>query len=320
MKRLRVVYFGTPAFSAHFLQKCALELSDRIEIVTVVTQPDKPVGRKQILTATPVSDIANQHNIPVYKKTLKQNTEIIDILTGLKPDMALVFAYGEIISGELLHVPSRGFWNLHPSLLPLYRGASPVAYPLILGDRETGVTLMKMDEKMDHGPTIAQTKAPISPDELRPDLTVRLTGLAFYLFKTNLENTMESSYKEQLHTEATVTKLFTKDDGYISFQYISAALNNGDSQELPHILRRYIEKYSKTVTHSPAEVIFNLYRGLYDWPGIWTKVNINGEEKRLKITKCSLQNQILAIERVQLEGKNEIDFRTFQKAYNVFSL
>ena len=83
MSKLRVVYFGTPDFSAYFLQKCVAELSDRIEIVLVVTQPDKPVGRKQILTATAVSDLADKHSIPVYKKSLKQNTEIVELLTEL---------------------------------------------------------------------------------------------------------------------------------------------------------------------------------------------------------------------------------------------
>ena len=318
MSKLRVVYFGTPDFSAYFLQKCVAELSDRIEIVLVVTQPDKPVGRKQILTATAVSDLADKHSIPVYKKSLKQNTEIVELLTELSPDMALVFAYGEIISKDVLHIPVRGFWNIHPSLLPLYRGASPVAYPLMMGDRETGVTLMKMDEKMDHGPIIAQTEIAIEPEENRIQLTARLSDIAFDLFKTNLDNTNEADYKVQHHERATVTSLFTKEDGFIPFPYIHAGIHGIAYQELPQILRRYLEKYNQTLSSSPAEVIYNLYRGLNDWPGIWTKVVTQGQEKRLKITECSLHEGKLIIERVQLEGKNEVDFKTFQEAYKIF--
>lgn len=318
MKRLRVVYFGTPAFSAHFLQKCLTELSEKIEIIIVVTQPDKPVGRKKILTATAVSDLAVKHSIPVYKKSLKQNDEIVSILTDLSPDMALVFAYGEIISNVVLTIPARGFWNIHPSLLPLYRGASPVAYPLILGDRETGVTLMKMDEKMDHGPIIAQIKSSIHPDENRVELTTRLTDMAFELFRDNLENINESGYTLQDHDHATVTTLFKKEDGYIPFPYICAGIRGTASQELPQILRRYVEKYNHSLPSSPAEVIFNLYRGLYEWPGIWTTVDIHGQEKRLKIAKCSLHEGKLSMEQVQLEGKNEVAFKTFQDAYSIF--
>ena len=232
--------------------------------------------------------------------------------------MALVFAYGEIISKDVLHIPVRGFWNIHPSLLPLYRGASPVAYPLMMGDRETGVTLMKMDEKMDHGPIIAQIKMSIGSDENRKELTIRLTDMAFELFKTNLNNTNETIYQVQDHDHATVTSLFTKEDGFIPFSYILAGVNGITSEELPQIVRKYLEKYNQTLSSSPAEVIYNLYRGLYEWPGIWTKVDIQGQEKRIKITVCSLDEKKLIIERVQLEGKNEVDFHTFQEAYKIF--
>jgi methionyl-tRNA formyltransferase len=188
----------------------------------------------------------------------------------------------------------------------------------MMGDRETGVTLMKMDVKMDHGPIIAQMKSSISPDENRKELTTRLTDMAFELFKTNLNNTNETIYQVQEHDHATVTSLFTKEDGFIPFPYIYAGVKGTSSQELPQILRRYLGKYNHSLPDYPAETIHNLYRGLYEWPGIWTKVDIQGQEKRLKITVCSLDEKKLIIERVQLEGKNEVDFHTFQEAYKIF--
>ncbi|MBU2103388.1 MAG: methionyl-tRNA formyltransferase, partial [Candidatus Omnitrophica bacterium] len=216
MQKLKIAYFGSPSFSATLLEKIINDKELPVEVELVITQPDMPVGRKQILTATPVKLMAKKYQLPIiYSTELRvsndqlsitndqsiindpminnKSTEIeklrIEHLLNIERlnidhlDLALVYAYGEILPKETLDLPKYGFWNVHPSLLPKYRGASPIAYPLILGDKKTGVSLMLMDEKMDHGPIIAQEEMEIKPNDTRPNLENKLTDLAFLMFK-----------------------------------------------------------------------------------------------------------------------------------------
>ena len=289
MKKIKLAYFGSPDFAADFLEKILLDKSLPVEVKLVVTQPDSPVGRKKILTPTPVKIIALKHNLKVL--------EIGNFLGKL--DLVLVYAYGDLIPKELLTLPRNGFWNIHPSLLPKYRGTSPIATPLINGDKITGVTIIKMDEEIDHGPIIAQENLTIDRDDKRPDLEKKLTDLAFEMFKKTVFNKDNLQLKPQNNKEATYTKKLSKNDGFIEFKKIKDLLLHPTNYKL--------------------QTFYNLFRGLYPWPGIWT-ILPNG--KRLKITGlnvvrnknlCSLQ-----IKRVQLEGKNEVDFKTFNDAYKIF--
>src|SRR3989344_8769012 len=186
MKKLKIAYFGTPYFSARLLEKLLTDISIKhlIEIKLVVTQPDQPIGRKRVLTKSPVKTVAEKFAIEVLDFNLKNLLRIEDLKLKITAvDMAFLYAYGGIIPKKIIDLPRLGFWNTHPSLLPKYRGALPIAMPLILGDPETGVTLIKLDEKVDHGPIIAQEKLAISPNDKRPDLENKLTDLAFNLFK-----------------------------------------------------------------------------------------------------------------------------------------
>lgn len=279
MKKLKIVYFGTPDFSAELLKMLAGDKSLPIEIIGVVTQPDKKVGRKQILTPSPVKVMAGELGIPL-NPDLK------------KADLALLFAFGEILTEEQLAIPKFGFWNVHPSLLPLYRGASPVATPLLKGDVETGVTIIKMDNLLDHGPIISQKKTYIFPLQRRDQLTERLVELSYEmlgeLFGKYAGNIGETPLSEQDHEKATYTKKLTKQEGYVELSNLKLQISNSSKQ------------------------LFNLFRGLYPWPGIWTLLP---DQKRLKITKIHLEDEKLVIKKVQLEGKNEVDFKSFQNAY-----
>jgi methionyl-tRNA formyltransferase len=297
MKSLNIAYFGTPYFSAHLLEKILTDPSTKqlVGIKFVVTRPDKPVGRRQILTPSPVKQIALRYKIPVIENL---KTFHVSRNTLHKLDFAFLYAYGGIVPNESLHLPRLGFLNTHPSLLPKYRGPSPITYPLILGDKETGVTLIQLDERIDHGPILAREKIEILSTDRRPDLEIKLTDLAFNMFK-RLVNELALSgveglkFKEQNHKKATFTKILEKKDGFIPFD----------------TLRKEIKKSSQK--------IYNLFRGLYPWPGIWTLLP-NG--KRLKITSLTMkQFNHLTIESVQLEGKNEVDFKTFNSAYKVFT-
>ncbi len=330
MKKLKLAYFGTPYFSALFLEKLLSDKTLPVEIKLVVTQPDKPVGRKQILTPSPVKQMAKKYGIKVIEKPGE-----LDSTSFRNIDIAFLFAYGNILPKKILDVPKFGFWNTHPSLLPLYRGASPVAYPLILGDKKTGVTLIKLDEKVDHGPIIAQEELKIDPKDKRSDLEIKLTNLAFKLFKKtilNFANQMKSRQDpsiltEQNHEAATFTRLFTKNDGFIPLVTLKKAINDEPVfyKELPIIVSEYFKKYPHLDLHgkvkSPLQsshLFFDLFRGLYPWPGIWTKIKVNGVDKRLKITDVNLINNRFTIKKVQLEGKKEVDFKTFQNAYKIF--
>jgi len=303
---LKLAYFGTPDFSARLLERIINDKDLPVEVVFVVTRPDKPVGRKQTMTKSAVKLAAEKYNI-----------KIIDSISNFKPasrgefqivnlDLALLYAYGQIIPQSLLEQPRLGFWNIHPSLLPKYRGPSPVAYPLINGEAKTGVTLMQMDEELDHGPIIAREALEIKPDERRPELTDRLTDLGFELFKNIINKPISTDFNrfqpiQQEHANATYTKILKKDDGFIPLSTLQKALK-GDS----------------------ALKYYNLFRGLYDWPGIWTKIKIDNVEKRLKIIEMDFVGANLdspaaiKINRVQLEGKKEVSFRQFNEAYKIF--
>lgn len=325
---LKIAFFGTPQIAANLLNKILQDITFDGKIKFVVTQPDRPVGRKQISTASPVKKVAATYGLPVYT-TLQL---AMDAMSSI--DVCLVFAYGEILKEEDLQMSPMGFWNIHPSLLPKYRGASPIAYPLILGETMTGVSLMKMDYKLDHGPVIVQEKLPITPNQTRLDLETRLTEQAYNLLKqlvVELNNDPKrisvDRLQEQNNEQATFTRTLQKDDGFIPLAFLTNALQNKEitSVEMPKIIQDYFQKNTKlslqnwlAENKSSAQVVFNLFRGLIFWPGIWTNVKINNEDRRLKLSELEMVNGYLQIKQVQLEGKNVVDFQTFNAAYKLF--
>ena len=209
-------------------------------------------------------------------------------------------------------------------MLPNFRGASPVSYPLILGKDQTGVSLMIMDEEMDHGPIIEQVPLPISPTITNRALLSELSSIGYTLFAKHIKQLAAGSldYSDlpvQNHSVATFTRMLRRDDGKIDLSLLQKALKKEhiESSELPLLIQQYLGKNSITeypIPYAPY-ILYNLYRGLHPWPGIWTEVSINNAVKRLKITSLSLSNQEITVERVQLEGKNEVDFDQFQAAY-----
>ena len=339
MEKFSIAYFGTPAFSARFLDKLLMDASIKhlIEVELVVTQPDKPVGRKQIYTPSPVKSMASKLKGLEIENSLR--TENLKLKLK-KFDLVLVYAYGEMIPKDLLDLPRLGFLNIHPSLLPKYRGASPIAYPLILGDMKTGVTIIRMDEKLDHGPIIAQEEFKIQQEERRTDLEIRVTDVAFEMLKKILITYIpyrmrpHSQWSLQLHPQnhpgATYTRLLKKDDGFIPLSSLQKAVQGRSFlwDELPNVIKDYylrnnIAKSGQSHQFgNNTQIIFNLFRGLFPWPGLWTLNNIHDKQRRLKITDITLSskqdNQLtrkLVIKKVQLEGKKEVDFETFQRAY-----
>lgn len=232
--RRRVAFFGSPAWAVPVLEA----LARRHDVVLAVTQPDKPAGRGLKLKESPVAARARELGIPVLKpKRLKKNPEFLEAFKRSSPEVAVVAAYGKLIPPEVLAVPRHGFLNLHPSLLPKYRGAAPVNWALIEGETETGVSIMRLDEGMDTGPLFRQLRVPIEPHETAAELSERLRDLGIPLLLEVLEDLEHETPRPQ-EGEPSYAPLLTKEDGRIRFE-------------------------------EPAEKILARHRGVQPWPGSW---------------------------------------------------
>lgn len=213
MKNVRVVYMGTPEFSLKPLEV----LIDKMNVVGVVTKPDAYVGRKKVLTKSPVRLLAEEHNIPVLTpQSIKTDYQsIID----LEPDMIVTCAYGKIIPKALIDYPKFGCINIHASLLPKYRGAAPIQWALINGEEETGITLMYMDEFMDTGDIIDSIRYKIKDDDDIETLHKELSSLGAYILDNNLENLISGNVKriKQNDEEATIAKMIDREMEELNF-------------------------------------------------------------------------------------------------------
>ena len=281
MNLKKIVYFGTPDFSAHILE--ALIKNPNLNVVAVVTQPDKPQGRKNILTASAVAQLATQHNLPVFKpnKLDQSNLQHIKLLA---PDLFLVAAYGNIIPPSWLSTPKETTLNIHFSLLPKYRGALCVSEAIKNQDQETGVTIMVMDQKLDHGPIITQLKTPITTQDNVATLTQKLTKLAISLLsgvQPLWEVEPQISQIPQDHKKATFTP--------------SLKTRTRQSAFIP------------TLKTNDPDKLHALIRSLNPDPGAWTKI----KGKDIKIIETKLENDKLEILKVQLPGKNPISWSQF---------
>lgn len=329
---MNIAFFGTPGFAADFLERLLTDAAVPVSVKLVVTQPDKPVGRKKVLTPSAVKEIARNHQIDIFDGPAS-SPELIERIHAQGIELVLLFAYGEIIKKDLLMAPKYGFWNIHPSLLPRYRGASPIAYPLMLGEGITGVTLMQMDEHLDHGPLIAQKRVEVSPIDSREAMEERLSHISYKLFLDKVGELVQNNQRiegiqNQNHDDASYTRQLTKLDGYIPWGFIKLACSDAPiiPAEFPNelsVLHEHVVKYKAPLPRQkiPAgEMLWNFFRGISPWPGIWTTVEIKGQPKRLKLTSLfyNFDTSRLSIEKVQLEGKKEVDFKTFQKAYGLF--
>ena len=235
---MRVVFMGTPAFAVPSLE--ALDVSDH-EVVGVVTQPDRPQGRGQAVVPCPVKELALAKGLPVSQPEKIKSPEFLRQLSDWKPDVIAVTAFGRILPKAILDLPPMGCVNVHGSLLPAYRGAAPIQWALIHGDRETGITTMVMDEGMDTGAVLLQQTLPIEPEDTALELGVRLAKVGGALLVETLTRLAERSVvpRAQDHSRATVAPLLKKEDGVIDWT-------------------------------QPATKIANRIRGLSPWPGSFT--------------------------------------------------
>ncbi|QQS44606.1 methionyl-tRNA formyltransferase [Candidatus Roizmanbacteria bacterium] len=319
---MNIAYFGSPQLSELLLDRL---LEKNLPISLVITQPDKPAGKRLEITATAVKNNAVVHNIEFFDKPLKKyEDELLSIIREKKITLGILFAYGEILSTSLLKSIPFGIWNVHPSLLPKYRGPSPIVYPLILGEAETGTTLMQMNQGLDQGDILMQTSVSIKARDKREQIEQKLVALAeqqiFYALSLLKTNSLQS--KQQEEHLATYTRLLKKKDGFITQTFISQALNNKNVtfEQLPEILQRYHVKNNipPKKNYDAGPVLYHLYQGLHPWPGVWTTIKVGPNEKRLKLLDMTFEDNTPQLRQVQLEGKRAVEFSVFNKAYNCF--
>ena len=287
----KVIFMGTPDYAEAILQKLLHEAG--IEVVSVYTQPDKPVGRKKILTPPPVKVLAEGNEIPVYQPNRLRDREAIDSVTSQECDFIVVAAYGQILPKEILsHAPCI---NLHASILPKYRGASPIQQALLNGDEKTGVTAMLMDEGLDTGDILKIAECDIEPDETAPQLFQKLTNIAAELTIEVLNEFETLTPIPQDEAKATHCKKISKQDGLVAFE--------------------------------DAKTIYNKYRAFTPWPGIYLESGLKLKEVRLheqeslheagKIlhvgneTIIACQTGSLAVTKVQPASKKEMDILSY---------
>ncbi|MDQ3018772.1 MAG: methionyl-tRNA formyltransferase [bacterium] len=293
---MKIVFFGTSDVGLPILEA----LHHEHTILKVITSPDAPVGRKQVITPSPIADKASMLGLSVEKPLkVKNNPEFIESLTALRADIFIVVSYGKILPEELLNIPSLKTINIHFSLLPKYRGASPIQFALTNDEIVTGTTIFILDALVDHGPILAQQELSIAPDDTLTTLAPKLSELSKNLLLDILPKyeSGEIIPYEQNHDEATHVSLIEKEDGKIDW-------NNS------------------------AQSIYNQFPGFIVWPGIWT----TWEEKKLKILGCQPvlvqepgtltipcgDNSLLQITILQPEGKNPMTAKDFLNGYPRF--
>lgn len=281
--RKRVIFFGTPEIAVPTLRA----LNNEYDVVGVVTKPDKPVGRKKILTALPVKKVALELGIPVFqpttlKATKKSGAQAISQLGALSADVCVVFAYGKILPPEVLEMTPLGCVNVHPSMLPVLRGPSPLQGAILEGLTETGVSIMLLDEEMDTGPIIIQERLVLDARETAETLHDKAAQLSSTLITRALDGYIEGSLtpQPQDNEKATYCSLIKKEDGLIDW------------------------------SRSPEEIDRKI-RAFTPWPGVYTFC----QDTRVKILVAHLEDGILTIERVQPEGRQPMSYEDFQRGY-----
>lgn len=213
---MRVIYLGTPDFAVPAL-KSVIE-GGLHTVVAVVTQPDRPVGRKGIITPPPVKTVALSYGLPVYQFE-KIRSDGAETLKSLRADVMVTCAYGQILSQEIIDICRYGIINIHASLLPRYRGAAPIQYAVINGEKETGVTVMQTEAGLDTGDIISQVKTPIGEDETAGELAVRLSEIGANMINgvlTDIENG-KATHTKQDDSKAFVVKTIKKEQAEINF-------------------------------------------------------------------------------------------------------
>ncbi|HXN25569.1 MAG TPA: methionyl-tRNA formyltransferase [Candidatus Acidoferrales bacterium] len=304
MPPLRIVFCGTPAFALPTLR--ALLVQSEFKVEGVVTQPDRPRGRGQVTSSSPVKDAAVAAGIPVYQPQKIRAEEAYEYFRNATPDVIVIIAYGQIIPARLIAIPRLGWINLHGSLLPKYRGAAPIHWAIASGETRTGLTTMQIDAGLDTGPMLLQHETEIAPDETASQLYLRLAEAGAPLMTETLRGLARGTITPtpQDNSQATLAPPLKREDGRIRWSL-------------------------------PAQEIFNRIRGFQPWPGafttfrgkqcaIWGKPALSDTTARTsalapgairvesgEVDVVCGESTTLRLEFVQLEGRKRIVAREF---------
>lgn len=274
MKKPRIIFFGSDQYSVIVLNQICSDKRYKLAAVVTHTSP------------SPVEDYAKTLFEMKFTVAKKFDKKFLDKTKKLRPDVGILASFGKILPKEILEIPKHGILNIHPSLLPKYRGPTPVPTAILEGEQETGVTIIKMDEKVDHGPILSQFKEEVRPNDTSESLLKRLFTaggqVLITILPVYLEGKMEM--RKQDDSQATFTKKFTREDGQI------------DWQKTPAFNERFV-------------------RAMHPYPGAWTEVKIGKGTKRLKILEAHLEANKLILDQVQLEGKKPVTWKQFQEGY-----
>jgi methionyl-tRNA formyltransferase len=320
---MRVVFMGTPYFAVPSFQALVENAapghlwSSGLDLVGVVTRPDKPAGRSGAPLPSPIKLLAQELGVPVYQPGSLRRPESLALMHRLAPDLIVVAAFGQILPPEVLNPPAHGCLNVHASVLPRHRGASPIAAAILAGDEETGVTIMEMEEGLDTGRIVAQVATPIGEDETTGELTTRLAELGAELLVETLPLWLAGGIAPTAQDEsgATLTRLLRKEDGRLDWR-------------------------------QPAEVLGRQVRAYTPWPGAFTTwqgrqlkvlrarvlpADANRTETREpgtvflatddaghEVLACQCGQGALALLMVQLEGKRALPAPEFLRGYASF--
>lgn len=301
---MKIVFMGSPAFAVPSLEAI---LSSKDEVPLVVSQPDKPSGRGLQLTPCAVAVYAKKHNLELFQPKTLRKKEIQEKIIDIKPDLIAVVAYGKILPKEILSLPKYGCINLHASLLPKYRGAAPINWAIVNGERKTGITTMIISEELDTGDMLLKKETEIKPDETTIELHDRLSQMGASLLVETIKKIRDGSVKRtpQNHSEATYAPLLKKEVGLINWK-------------------------------KDASEIHNLVRGMQPWPGaytyynkkkfgIWSSRYTNETQKELAGTVVTNQQELgiatgkgtIYLKEVQLEGKKRMKTEDFLRGHKI---
>ncbi len=308
---MRIVFAGTPKFAVKSLS--VLNQSNH-EVIAVYCQPDRPKGRGKVLTACPIKNFAEENNLLVIQPEDFKDKQSQSQLALLNPDVMVVAAYGQILPKSILQIPKLGCLNIHASLLPRWRGAAPIERAILEGDRETGISIMKMNEGLDTGDIMLVKKCMISNHETAKTLhdTLSNIGANAILETLNMFPTLKA--RSQQNNDATYAEKVTKDEAQIdwhqSAEQISRAIRafnprpiaytNAMAKQFKNRVLRIIEAevVNRQTTNSPGEVI------KYD----------------KDICYVATSNGVINLKKVQLSGKKEVSIKDFNNAYQLIKL
>ena len=308
---MRIIFAGTPDFAVPALSKIH---NSNHQVVAVYCQPDRPKGRGKVLTSCAVKNFALENNLDVIQPENFSNEQNLKKLASLEPDLIIVAAYGQILSKEVLNLPKFGCLNIHASLLPRWRGAAPIERAILSGDKETGISIMQMNEGLDTGDILLSRKQNIANSETAGSLTESLSIMGADLIMETIEQLPELDARTQDHTKANYAKKILKNESRIDWNQSAENINQMIRAFNPRPIAQSnadaIDFKDKVLRIVEAEVILSQT----------SKPPGTVIEQNKQVCHIATGYGILSLKRVQLAGKNIVSIKDFNNAYQLIKL